>query len=290
LTGHKKINLSSNKVNRSLGGDIFVFSMLIVVAAFMVVPMIYIINNAFKPLNEFFIYPPKMFVRNPTLENFGDLFYIISNSWVPFTRYFFNTLFITVAGTVGHVFFASLAAYAISKIRFPGHKLVFSVIVLSLMFSATVTAIPNYLIISKLGFLDSYAAVILPAFQASLGIYLIKQFMDQIPESLLEVARIDGANEFTVYLRIAMPAVKPAWLTVSILSVQALWNTTGGNFIYSEQLKPITVAMSQIVLGGVARAGVGAAVSLLLLSVPVTIFILAQSNIIETMTTSGMKD
>ncbi len=290
MTGHKKINLSSNKVNRSLGGDIFVFSMLIVVAAFMVVPMIYIINNAFKPLNEFFIYPPKMFVRNPTLENFGDLFYIISNSWVPFTRYFFNTLFITVAGTVGHVFFASLAAYAISKIRFPGHKLVFSVIVLSLMFSATVTAIPNYLIISKLGFLDSYAAVILPAFQASLGIYLIKQFMDQIPESLLEVARIDGANEFTVYLRIAMPAVKPAWLTVSILSVQALWNTTGGNFIYSEQLKPITVAMSQIVLGGVARAGVGAAVSLLLLSVPVTIFILAQSNIIETMTTSGMKD
>ena len=118
------------------------------------------------------------------------------------------------------------------------------------MFSSTVTAIPNYLIMAKLHWIDTYLAVIVPAFQSSLGLYLIRQFMENgIPDSVIEAARIDGAGEFTIYRRIVMPMVKPAWLTLVILSVQSLWNVTGGSYIYSEQLKPLTVALNQLMQG-----------------------------------------
>lgn len=159
------------------------------------------------------------------------------------------------------------------------------------MFSSTVTAIPNYLIMAKLHWIDTYLAVIVPAFQSSLGLYLIRQFMENgIPDSVIEAARIDGASEFTIYRRIVMPMVKPAWLTLVILSVQSLWNVTGGSYIYSEQLKPLTVALNQLMQGGIARAGVGAAVSVVMMIVPVVLFICVQSNVLETMATSGMKD
>jgi ABC-type glycerol-3-phosphate transport system permease component len=236
------------------------------------------------------MFPPKLFVINPTLDNFGDLFNLISDSWVPFSRYLLNTVMITAVGTFGNVFLGSMAAYAISKIQFPGHKICFKLIVLSLMFSSAVTGIPSYLIIAKFGWIDTYFALIVPALQSSLGIYLMKQFIDQIPNVLIEAAKIDGASDFKIYTTIIMPSVKPAWLTVIILSIQSLWNITGGNYIFSEQLKTLPVAMSQIVAGGIARAGAGAAVTVVMMSVPIVAFILAQSQVIETMTTSGMKE
>lgn len=285
-----KFILPQKRISRSVGGDIFIFVFLVGVALLLVLPLVYIISNSLKPYNEFFIFPPKLFVINPTLDNYGDLFSLISDSWVPFSRYLLNTIMITLVGTVGNVLLGSMAAYAISKIQFPGAKLCFKLIVLSLMFSATVTAIPNYLIISRLGWIDTYFALIVPALQSSLGIYLMKQFIDQIPDTLLEAAKIDGAGDMRIYLSIIMPSVKPAWLTVIILSIQSLWNITGGNYIFSEQLKTLPVAMQQIVLGGIARAGAGAAVSVVMLSVPVLAFIIAQSQVIETMTTSGMKE
>ena len=143
---------------------------------------------------------------------------------------------------------------------------------------------------AKLGWIDTYAALIVPTLQSSLGIYLMKQFIDQIPDSLIEAARIDGAGDGRIYLSIIMPSVKPAWLTVIILSVQSLWNTTGGTYIFSEQLKTLPVAMSQTVSSGIARAGASAAVSVIILSVPVITFIASQSQVIETMATSGMKE
>lgn len=256
----------------------------------MVLPMIYALNNAFKPLDELFVFPPRFFVRHPTIQNFSDLFNIMSNSWVPFSRYIFNTLFITVAGTAGHVIMASMAAYSLAKHKFFGSTFIFQTIVLSLMFSGAVTFIPNYLIMAKFKWIDSYASIIVPAFQSSLGLYLMKQFMEGVNDSLLEAARIDGASEVTVFWKVAMPAVKPAWLTLIILSVQGLWNATGGAYIYSEQLKTLPVALSQIISGGIARAGVGAAISLFMMIVPITLFIITQSNIIQTMASSGMKE
>ena len=279
------------KLNRSLKGDIGVYIMLILFGAFMALPLIFVISTAFKPFDELFIFPPRFFVRNPTLSNFTELFNIMTGTLVPFTRYVFNTFFITTVGTFFHIMFASLAAYALSKIAFPGREFLFRLVVLSLMFSGAVTAIPGFMIMSRLGWVDTYFALIVPAVQASLGLYLMKQFMEQlIPDSLLEAARIDGYNEFGIFTKIVMPLVKPAWLTLAILTIQSLWNATGGVFIYSEQLKTLPVAMSQIVATGVGRAGAGAAIALLMMIVPITVFIAAQSRILETMATSGMKD
>lgn len=290
LDTRQKIKIGKRRLNRSLAGNIGINIFLVILGLFMALPLVYAISNAFKPLDELFIFPPQFFVRHPTINNFIDLFSLISNSWVPFTRYLFNTVFITAVGTAGQVFLASIAAYALAKHRFPGSKLIFTSIVLSLMFSPVVTAIPNYLVMSSFKWIDTYFSVIVPAFQSSLGLYLMKQFMETVPDSLIEAARIDGENEFGVFWKIVMPAVKPAWLTLIIFSVQGLWNYTGGTYIYSEQLKPLTVALNQIMAGGIARAGTGAAVAVIMMLVPIILFLFIQSNIIETMSTSGMKD
>jgi ABC-type glycerol-3-phosphate transport system permease component len=287
---YKDVRKRGKRLNRSVGGTVALFVFLALFGLFMVMPMILIINNAFKPLDELFYFPPRFFVRNPTLNNFADLFVLMSESWVPFSRYILNTVIITSAGVIGHVLFASMAAYPLAKNEFPFRNTQFSRVVLALMFSPIVTAVPNYMIISALGINNTYLAVILPAFAFSLGLYLMKQFMEQIPDSLTESARLDGASEYRIYWSIVMPNVKPAWLTLVILMFQYLWGTTGGVFLRSEQLKPLNFALNQIVAGGIARAGAGAAVGLLLMSVPITFFIISQSQIIETMTTSGMKE
>ncbi len=282
--------MKRRKPNRSLGGDILNAFVLIGFGIFMALPLVYAVSNAFKPLDELFIFPPQFFVRNPTLNNFVDLFILMTNSWVPFSRYFLNTVIITFLGTSGHVIFASLGAFALAKHKFPGKKIIFSAVIMALMFSPAVTAIPNYLTMAKLGWIDTYLSLIIPAFGAPLGLFLMKQFMEQINDSILESARIDGASEFRVFWKIAMPYVKPAWLTLIIFSFQGLWGMTGGTFIYSEELKTLPFALNQIILGGVARAGIGAAVALMIMIVPITMFIITQSNIIETMGSSGIKE
>ncbi len=208
---------------------------------------------------------------------------------MPFSRYLFNTVSLTALGTLLHLIFASLAAYPLARHQFPGRNLIFSAIVLSLMFSPAVTQIPSYIIISDIGLLDTFWATLLPAIQYSLGLYLIKQFMETLPNSVIEAARIDGASEWRIWASIAMPMVKPAWLTLIILMIQSLWNTISP-YTYSEELKTMPQALSQILSGGIARTGVSAAVSLIMLSVPVITFICSQSRIIETMNSSGMKD
>lgn len=280
----------TRKVNRSLGGNIAMFTILSLIGVFMAFPLVFIFNNAFKPLDEFFKIPPNVFVRNPTLENFETLSILMSNSWVPFGRYLFNTLLITSVGVVGHVVIASAAAYPLAKRKFPGDKLLFSMVVLSLMFSYNVTAVPNYIIISKLGINNTYLAVLLPAFAFGMGLFVMKQFMEQIPDSILESARLDGASEYKIFWSIVMPNVKPAWLTLGLLQFQFLWNTNGSGFLRNEELKPLNYALNQIVQGGVARAGAAGAVGLITVGVPVILFLLVQRNVIQTMATSGMKD
>lgn len=284
------MKIKRRKPNRSWGGDLGTLSVLVIFGIFMALPLVYAINSAFKPLDEIFLFPPRFFVRNPSMDNFQDLMFLMGQSWVPFSRYMFNTLFITIVGTTGHVLIASMAAYVLAKHKFPGHKVIFNVIVLSLMFSPHVTAIPNYLIMSKLGWIDTYLSLIVPAFATPLGVFLMKQFMEQLHDSVLEAARIDGAKEITIFFKIVMPMVKPAWFTLIIFSIQGLWNTTGGSFIFAEELKTLPYALQQVLQGGIARAGVGAAVALLMMIVPITVFIITQSNIIETMATSGLKE
>jgi len=285
----KRLIKKRKRVSRSVVGDIALFLILLLFGAFSAYPLIYTICAAFKPLNELFIYPPKLFFQHPTLDNFSDLSILLEDSWVPFSRYLFNTIFITLAGTVGHVLIASMAAYPLAKHKFPGSKIIFGLVVYSLMFAAQVTATPRYIVFSWLGLIDTPLAIIVPAFAYSLGLYLMKQFMADIPMELIESAKIDGANEFQIYWRVVMPLVKPAWLTLIILLFQQLWNNDGGTFIYSEQIKPLSYALHQIVAGGIARTGTSSAVMLIMMIVPIAVFILSQSQIIETMAHSGMK-
>lgn len=289
----RKIKLFSGNVgrlNRSRFGNVVMFIFLFGFMIYSALPILLIFLQSVKPLNELFIYPPKFFVQSPTLNNFRQLPSLMSSDMVPFSRYVFNSLFVSVVGTVCHIIIASMCAYPLAKMNLKGGVFIFGIIVTSLMFSSSVSDIVNYQTISKLHLLDNYMAIILPALGSSLGLYIMKQFMSQIPDSLIESAEIDGAGPFKVFWSIIMPNVKPAWLTLAIFSFQALWNSTNSTYIYREELKSLPYALNQIASGGIIRTGASAAVSVIVFIVPLLLFILTQSRIVETMATSGMKD
>ena len=286
-----RIKKGTHALNRSLGGDIAINTILIIFGAFMFIPMFYAIIQSLKPLDELWVFPPRFFVVNPTMKNYGDLFRLMSTSWVPFSRYIFNTILISGVGTFGNLVFSSLSAYALMKIKFPGNKMLFRVVTYALMFNATVTTITNFLTMSALGWVDTYLAVMVPAFCTPLGLYLMGQFIDSsIPDSIVESARLDGAGEIKTYWYIAMPMVKPAWLTLIIFTFQGLWNMGASIYIQSEELKTFSYAIGQVLAGGIVRAGAGAASTVIMMVVPITVFVISQSSIIETMASSGMKD
>ena len=289
----KKLRTRGHRVvlNRSAGGDTGITFVLVLMGAFMFIPMYYVVIQSLKPLDELFYYPPKFYVINPTLSNFTDLFQLMSESWVPFSRYIFNTVFITAAGVFGNLVLSSLCAYALSKIPFPGRAFFFELIVKSLMISSAVGGTIQFVIIAKMGLMDNLLAIILPSWASTLGLYLMKQFVDaNISNEVLESARLDGASEFRTFWSIAMPMVKPAWITLIINSFQGLWNTGASTFIHSEELKTLNYAMSQVLSAGIARSGATSASSVIMLLVPIIVFVVGQSNIVETMASSGMKD
>lgn len=282
--------IKRRKVNRSVGGDILTVLFLVLIGAFMVLPMLFAIGSSFKPTDELYRFPPTIFPNNWTTKNYSDLFVLMNTSWVPFTRYFFNTIFITFAGTFGQIVCCSLCAFALALHRFPGNRFFTKMIELALMFNGTVLWIPSYMIMSGLGFVDSQWALIVPVFASALGLHLIRSFMLQIPMAVVEAARLDGASHLRVFWSIVMPNIKSAWLTLMIFAVQGLWNTGASIYIQSESLKTLSYALQQITSAGIARAGVGNAVTVVMMSVPIIMFVVSQSNIIETMATSGMKD
>ena len=290
---YKKIRTRGHKVilNRSAGGDVGITIVLTIMGLFMFLPMYYVVIQSLKPLDELFMFPPRFWVISPTLDNFKDLFILMNDSWVPFSRYIFNTVFITACGTAGNLLLASMTAYALSKLRFPGRNFMFQLIVMSLMFHSTVNQVTHFIILSSFGLIDNYLAIILPALASTLGLYLMKQFMESsVSDAVLESARLDGASEFRIYWTIAMPMVKPAWLTLIIETFKGLWNTGASIYIHSEQLKTFNYAIGQILSGGIARSGAGAASTVIMMIVPILIFVINQSKIIETMGSSGMKD
>ena len=286
----RKRLVKRRRPNRSLGGDLGIYIMLALVACLMAFPLVFAVSSALKPLDELFRFPPTIFPQHPTIDNFSDLIVTMGQSWVPFSRYILNTVFITAAGTFGHLVIASMAAFVLAKYDFPGGRLFFGVVTTALMFSGYVTGIPNYVIMSKLNMIDTYWALLLPAFAAPIGLFMMKQFMEGLPTALIEAAKIDGAKEFRIFWSIVMPNVKPAWLTVIIFSVQSLWNTSASTVIYSEAKKTLVYALQQIQAGGIARTGQAAAVTVVVMAVPIAIFVLSQSQILETMASSGIKD
>ncbi|MGM9668354.1 MAG: carbohydrate ABC transporter permease [Faecousia sp.] len=281
---HKRKTLS-----RSTGGTVAIFLFLAVVGAFMLLPLIYVIVTAFKPLNEILAYPPKFFVRNPTLDNFADLIEITQETWVPFERSLFNSLSLAVAGTIVYIFIASMAAYPLAKNRSRYVGVIYQIVVLAILFRPEVTRTPLYIIMSRLGLINSAWSLLLPVLAGSFGVFLMRQFMMTVPNEMIEAARVDGASEFTIFGKLVMPMVKPAWMTLAIFTFKDLWNTGETQYIYEETLKTLTAVMQSISSAGIARAGAGAAVALLMMIPPVVVFVISQSSVMETMATTGIK-
>lgn len=285
----KKIHLRK-QWNRSHFGNFVILLMLIAIGIFMGLPLLYSIVTAFKPPEEIFIFPPRFYVTNPTGRNFSQLFQLATNLTVPFNRYLFNSVFVSLISTSLSVVIGAMAAYPFAKKNFQGKKMLWKLIMMTLLFSGGVTQLPSYIIKAKLGLINTYWVLILPALASPLHMFLMRQFMLQIPESLLEAARLDGASEFRTFLNVVMPNIKPAWMTVMVLSFTSIWNTGSVGVIFDESLKLLPTALGQISAGGIARTGVTAAATLLLMIPPIVSFVVTQSKMLQTMAHSGIKD
>lgn len=279
----------TRRVSRSAAGNATVIIFLLIFGMFMVLPLYYMVISALKPTSEQFYFPPKFYVIKPTLSNFVQLIKLQSQSDVPFERYLFNSVFVTVASTVGYVLVASMAAYALSKHKFPLKGTISQGVVFAILFRPEVTSVPLYIIMVKLGMVDNYLSLILPAMSSSFGVFLLQQFLDNVPNEIIEAARIDGASEFSIYRKLIMPMLKPAWMTVVIFTFISIWNTTATQFIYSESMKMLPSMLSSLSTAGISRTGVAAAVGVLMMLPSVVIFLLSQSSIVETMAHSGLK-
>jgi ABC-type glycerol-3-phosphate transport system permease component len=275
-------------------GGVFFYTVLSAFAILMLAPLVYLVSTAFKPLEELFLFPPRFFVMNPTFENFYDLLFVTGSSVVPFSRYIFNSVIVTVATVSIGVIIAAMAAFPLSKHKMPFRKQIFSLIILALMFAPIVTQIPQYLVVTSLGLMNTYWALIIPGLAAPVFLFLTKQFLDQIPDALLEAAKIDGASEWALFWKIIMPLLKPALATVVLFSFTATWNDPNGAMLYttSDSMKTLPLALSTISggVGVVARVGAGAAAAFLTIIPTILVFIVTQRMVLETMAHSGIKE
>ena len=289
-----KFNRRSKKqvlLSRSKFGNFGILIFLLAFCSFMALPMLYAIIQSLKPIDEIFLYPPRFYVKNPTFDNFVQVIDLAGSLWVPFTRYLFNSLFITSLGTFVYLVFAAMAGYSLAKGKFKGCGAIGQVVTLTLLFRAEVTVIPAYFIVAKLGMIDTYWALLLPPLAGSMGVFLIRQFATAaIEDSTLEAARIDGASEYKIFSSIVIPSIKPALLTTVIFTFQSMWNSAGtSQYIFSESLKELPTVLSTIAAGGIARQGAASAVAVVLMIPPIAVFLFSQSSVMDTMTHSGMK-
>lgn len=271
------------------------YAFLIPLAVFMALPIVYVFFHAFKPIDELFAFPPRFFVQKPTLQNFADLFAQSSAAGIPLSRYLFNSVLVTLIVVILTVLISTMAGYALSKKNFRLKQTIFEINTIALMFVPAVVGIPRYLVIEKLGLIDSFGVHILPLLAMPIGLFLVKQFIDQIPNELIEAAYIDGASDFHIFTRIIVPIVKPAIATIAILSFQLVWNNieTSTLYVNDESVKTFAFYMStltsQVTGNTVAGQGMAAAATLIMFIPNLVTFIILQSQVMNTMAHSGIK-
>ena len=280
------------RFTRSRAGNVVYFSFLFLMGLFSMLPLVYCICTAFKPLDELLIFPPRFFVSRPTLANLTVLPTLLEKMRIPFSRYMFNSIFISIVSTFLNIFVSSMAAFTLSKSKLKFRNAFFWIVQFSLLYNATTLGVPQYLIFSKLGIIDTYWVYILPAIPSSMGAFLIKQYVDSgVPDTIMEAARIDGANVFVIYWRIIMPMIKPAWMTQLLFSFQGIWSITPtAGTVFSENLKTLPYVMGSVSAGGTARSGAAMACTVLLMLPPILVYFVSQSNVMETMGSAGIKE
>ena len=291
LSFYGKSTSQYRRYTRSAAGNVFYFLFLFVSGMFSVLPLIYCLCTAFKPIDELLVFPPRFFVIRPTLENFAVLPGLIAKLRVPISRYLFNSIFISVVTTVLYVTVASMMAFTLSKSKLRWCNAVFMVIQFALLYSTYTLSIPQYVINSHLGLIDTFWIYILPHIPTAMGAFLMKQYMDNgIPEALIEAAKIDGSSIYRIFWRIAMPLCKPAWMTLTLFCFRDMWSVIPNGTIFSEELKTLPYVLSSISSGGLARSGSAMAATVIMMIPPILVYAVTQSNVMETMSNTGIKD
>lgn len=279
------------RFTRSKVGNFFYLVFLLSSGLFSLLPLIYAVMTSFKPIEELLIFPPTFLVRRPTFLNYLSLPDLLASLEIPLSRYIFNSLFIAVVTTFFYIISSSMAAFALSKGKFKGRKVYFWIIQFALMFNAYTLSIPCYIVYAKLNIIDTYWIYILPHLASTLGVFLVKQYIEgYIPDALLEAAKIDGAGYFRIYWSIVMPTIKPAWLTLMLFGFRDIWTTVPNSTIFTEEIKTLPMITSQIVAGGMARAGSSMAMTVIMMIPPIVVYMISQSNVIEAMTSAGIKE
>ncbi len=279
------------RYTRSTAGNITLVLFLVIGGLFSTLPLIYCICTSLKPLDELLIFPPRFFVQRPTIGNYTILPDLMASLRVPLSRYIFNSIFTSFFTTFIYILVALMAAYSISKGTFKGRNGIFWTIQFALMFNAYTLAVPQYLIFSKLGLIDTYWIYILPPMASTMGVFLGKQYIEgYVPDALLEAAKIDGANQFKVFWSIVMPTIKPIWLTLLLFTFRDIWSAVPAGKIFSEELKILPQVVTQITAGGTARAGSAMAVTVIMMIPPILVFLVSQSSVAESMSSAGIKE
>ena len=282
---------SGHRFTRSKLGNAGVFIFLTIGGLFSMLPLIYAVVTSFKPIDELMIFPPRFFVQRPTLVNYIALPDLLSNLEVPLSRYIFNSIGISAVSTFLFIILSCMAAFSLSKGQYRGRGIVFWIIQFALMFNAYTLSVPQYLIFSKLHIIDTYWVYILPYLASTLGVFLVKQYIEgYVPDAYLEAARIDGANYYKIFWSIVMPIIKPAWLTLALFSFRDIWSSVPNGTIFSEELKTLPQIASQVSNGGTARAGSAMAITVIMMIPPIIVYLISQSNVVEAMSSAGIKE
>lgn len=287
----RKSSDQRKRYTRSKVGNFFYVLFLIAFGLFSVLPLVYCICTSFKPIDELLIFPPRFFVNRPTFENYAALPSLLSNMRVPLSKYIFNSVFITGVTTALYVFISTAAGFVLSKTKMRINNILITGVQVALLFNGFTLAIPQYLIFSYTGMVDTYWIYILPYCASSMGVFLMKQYIDgSVPEALLEAARIDGAGQLRIFSQIVVPMVKPCMMTLTLFGFQAVWSTVPDGTIFSETLKTLPTIMANINSGGIARSGSAMAVTVIMMIPPIAIYLITQSNVLESMNSAGIKE
>lgn len=260
---------------------------------FMAMPIIFIANHAFKPMEELFAFPPTFFVKNATGENFTKLVKFSNTSGIPLARYIFNSLIVTAVTVGASILLTTMAAFALAKIKFKARDILVQINQIAIMFVSTAVLIPRYLVICRLHMINTFWAHILPLLAMPVALFLVKQFVEQVPDSLLEAAYMDGATDWQVYWKVIIPMIRPAIATASILVFQQVWTNmeTSNYFINDDSMKTLTFYMNTLVNANntVAGQGMAAAATLIMFVPNLLLFIILQNKVMNTMASSGIK-
>lgn len=284
-------NFQVKRYTRSKAGNFLYILFLLTLGMFSVLPLIYCVVTSFKPLEELLVFPPGFFVQRPTMQNYLVLPDILSNLRVPLSRYCLNSILVAVVTTFLYVVVSTMAAFALAKSQLKGKKTFFLIVQLALLFNTTTLSVPLYLIFSYLKMIDTYFVLIFPYLASTMGVFLMKQYMETaLPTALMEAAEIDGANPLRIFWQIVMPIVKPCWLTLALFGFRDVWASNPDGTIFNESLKTLPSVMSQVTAGGIARSGSAMALTVIMMIPPIIVYLFTQSNVIESMSSAGIKE